>query len=199
MVPVFFIHIPKTAGTSVNDLLASLYAPAETAQHIELHREWHKSDFWTRFPFVSGHVAYEVVRQFVPAHFKFVTFLRDPLQHLMSVIRYQYAITAPEGENLFGYVSPELRSISERMHEVDFTNPSEFERWLTNVLAEGQHGLELFDNMQTRFLSTADRNSRVRERQTFKMQSRILNRSPLGSPSIQSRRLGKYAKYWVPV
>ncbi|AZG78084.1 sulfotransferase family 2 domain-containing protein [Methylocystis rosea] len=173
MVPVFFIHIPKTAGTSVNDLLSSLYAPAETAQHIELHCEWHKSDFWTRFPFVSGHVAYEVVRQFVPAHFKIVTFLRDPLQHLMSVIRYQYAITAPEGEDLFGYVSPELRSISERMHEVDFTNPGEFERWLTNVLAEGQHGLNLFDNMQTRAFCRLLIAIAASQRQTFMMQSRI--------------------------
>lgn len=148
--PIFFLHIPKTAGTTVNEFLASLY-DAPSAQHIEMHTGWKDAEFWLKYPFISGHVYLDEVRGMVPKSFLFLTFLRDPWKQFLSAIKYNYAICAQETKHKFEFVGPRLRNFSESMHAINIENPREFETWLSQ---SGDIGNRMTDNFQTRHLAS---------------------------------------------
>lgn len=96
---VFFVHIPKTAGTSfrtelegINQKILKDYGANNSAtsnivqkwaydrdDFSELRQEFAKS----RYDAVCGHVALNKYLDFVPAH-NIVTFLRDPVARVVS-------------------------------------------------------------------------------------------------------------------
>lgn len=177
--PIFFLHIPKTAGTSINEFLAGIYSPTPSAQHIELHDEWRNDEFWRRYPYISGHINYFLARHFAPSSFLFVTFLRDPWAQLRSVLRYQYAVATPLNQALFEYVDPQLRAVCEAMHDFDLENPKEFEQWVSHVLADNEYN-GLIDNMQTRFLSGSVDKRRVEEADVVEAMKNLVEIPALG-------------------
>lgn len=104
---IFFIHIPKTAGISVRKIFESQYDKEEmfhisggsaipTKFHYEVIVNIIKNIDNTIIPkinFISGHVPFESeVQKF--ENFKFITFLRDPIQRVIS--DYFYVISTPD-------------------------------------------------------------------------------------------------------
>lgn len=81
--PLVFVHIPKTAGTSLTNFLHANFRKHEIAP---LYRG-NTNVFETRlYSFYSGHVYYRNVQPFFPnAHF--ITFLRDPVERVYSQYR----------------------------------------------------------------------------------------------------------------
>jgi hypothetical protein len=82
-VPVraLFLHIQKTAGTSLIEAVRPRYG-----QSLVSH-----GDCWGRTPasladvgFVSGHIGYDFARHLMPSRFSF-TFLRDPAERILSM------------------------------------------------------------------------------------------------------------------
>lgn len=79
--PVFFLHIPKTAGTSLLHTLVWRFAPdaclhdpqLPTRQELDVNQ----------FQFVSGHANYSLVKKFHQRPFV-ITFLRDPIDRALS-------------------------------------------------------------------------------------------------------------------
>jgi hypothetical protein len=81
---VFFLHIPKTAGTSVREYFEWYYVErticagfSETSISDALGREGHSRRFY------SGHVSFDYLDYFFPDH-DWLTFLRDPLARTVS-------------------------------------------------------------------------------------------------------------------
>lgn len=79
-VPALFLHIQKTAGTSLVNVARQFYD-----QSVISH-----GDYCTRMPealadirFVSGHFGYAYARHLMPGRYSF-TFLRDPIERLLS-------------------------------------------------------------------------------------------------------------------
>jgi hypothetical protein len=87
---LFFLHVPKTAGTSLRELLACRFAPTdilafERSDSPELRSEALASV--DRYRFVHGHVPYALVDRFKRRPFV-VTLLRDPLNRAVSAFHY---------------------------------------------------------------------------------------------------------------
>ena len=88
-----FIHIPKTAGTSLRRAMGHAYAPSERlylydAPHLEgamLRREFLELPAERRagLRFVMGHFVYGVHRS-IPHNSRYVTILRDPVERVVS-------------------------------------------------------------------------------------------------------------------
>lgn len=80
-IPALFLHIQKTAGTSIVHLARQYYGASLTS-HGDC---WGKppSQF-QNFGFVSGHVGYQYAQQLMKNRFSF-TFLRDPVERILSM------------------------------------------------------------------------------------------------------------------
>jgi hypothetical protein len=102
--PWIFVHVPKTAGTSLRNELAKLLQPDSNimVDYTDTSRSFHErmDDAVNQFlaehaarpyAFASGHILgrhVSRIRQQIPDA-RFVTFLRDPVARLVSDYRYQ--------------------------------------------------------------------------------------------------------------
>ncbi|MFO0878692.1 MAG: sulfotransferase family 2 domain-containing protein [Gemmataceae bacterium] len=94
---LLFLHIPKTAGTSVMDFLVNRF-PAGQFHHIGL--EW--ADFPPKFlppqltGCLAGHVAYRNVMKYLPDDTRVFTVLRDPIERSFSAYSFYHNIPREE-------------------------------------------------------------------------------------------------------
>ncbi|HEV7505165.1 MAG TPA: sulfotransferase family 2 domain-containing protein [Thermoanaerobaculia bacterium] len=87
---LFFLHIPKTAGISLRELLSTRFSPTETltferSDSRDLHSE--KLASVDRYRFVHGHMPYALVDRF-ERHPFVATILRDPLERAVSAFHH---------------------------------------------------------------------------------------------------------------
>lgn len=77
-----FLHIQKTAGTSIQEMARGLYGNENVISHGDYLTLKH--DECTAVPFISGHFSYEFARPLMGGRYSF-TFLRDPVDRLISL------------------------------------------------------------------------------------------------------------------
>ncbi|RLL50883.1 hypothetical protein D8Y20_10865 [Mariprofundus sp. EBB-1] len=84
LLPVVFLHIQKTAGSSIVDLARKYYGDS-----VISHGDYSgiRAECFQKVNFVSGHFGYEFARHLMPGRFSF-TFLRDPVQRVLSFYHY---------------------------------------------------------------------------------------------------------------
>lgn len=158
---LFFVHIPKAAGSSVNDLLSAALSGEVTYTHIEGMREQWQEIAGSRL--LSGHVRYpEYVKAFSDKDFVVFAFLREPYAHLRSHLNWVRRLVEPELTEFRGGHSKIIQSIADGLATVDFTKISSLEAYVRNI--KGGGGLGLFDNCQVRYLSSVNPNERVEEK-----------------------------------
>lgn len=133
--PVVFLHLQKTAGTSIVDIARQFYGNDNVLSHGDyLYDEgqlipaekFAQADFLqTRFgntPFISGHFGYDFTKQFMVNRISF-TFLRNPVERVLSAYyfyrtrnpdefkHYQMAQSMPLDEFLkLGFVNPDIKA-----------------------------------------------------------------------------------------
>ncbi|MEO8481098.1 MAG: hypothetical protein ABI634_02740 [Acidobacteriota bacterium] len=87
---LFFLHIPKTGGTSLRDLLSPRFAPSEVLAFERKDPAAALTDKLARIDrsaFVHGHIPYALVNHFARRPCV-VTILRDPIDRAVSAFRY---------------------------------------------------------------------------------------------------------------
>jgi hypothetical protein len=92
--PAVFLHIQKTAGTSVQEMARQAYGNDNVISHGDYERlglEACKS-----IPFVSGHFGFAFAEALMPGRYSF-TFLRNPFDRLISL--YRFCLTRPAAEH----------------------------------------------------------------------------------------------------
>lgn len=94
--PLFFVHVPKTAGTSFFGLLGARFAPARTLSlhdmaPVAAEAALQRLD---QYDFVHGHVSFDMQRLF-PARPFVVTMLREPLERALSAFHYLRSDAVP--------------------------------------------------------------------------------------------------------
>lgn len=83
--PAVFIHIQKTAGTSLVHLAAEQYGVESIISHGDYVD---KSPLvYRNIPFVSGHFGYAYIEPLIPGR-KIFTFLREPRERIISLYYY---------------------------------------------------------------------------------------------------------------
>ena len=78
--PALFLHIQKTAGTSVVNTVKKYYGN-NFISHLDYHL--HKPGEFCDTDFVSGHFGYDYAQQLMKPRYCF-TFLRDPAERVLS-------------------------------------------------------------------------------------------------------------------
>jgi len=82
--PAVFVHIQKTAGTSIVDLARHYYGDNMTSHGDHVGRS---VDEFLNTGFVSGHFGYEFAAPLMRERYSF-TFLRDPVDRILSFYYY---------------------------------------------------------------------------------------------------------------
>lgn len=102
---IYFLHLYKTGGTTINDLLFRNYMPDEvvnlyvpsmsTGQSGEIFRIHDELQMTDRLKVVYGHYAYGIHRKFPEVPYRYYCFVREPFDRLISTY---YHLIRLEGE-----------------------------------------------------------------------------------------------------
>ena len=153
---VFFIHIPKAAGSSVNDCITSSIDGAYYT-HIEgLRSQWNEIK---DSAFLSGHIRYvEYETNFSQHDYVVFAFLREPFSHLKSHMNWVRRLAEPELISKRESHSDIVHKIADELAQVDFSDIKQIKSYVANLkpIAYG-----LFDNCQVRYLSDVKPNELV--------------------------------------
>ena len=93
---LFFVHIPKTAGTTVNAIAHKLFQRVQ--EHLE-NFDWQDTAAFADFNFLSGHLSSRgPIERYRPKGFRFFTMFREPAEQFVSHLRWlrHYAKYPPE-------------------------------------------------------------------------------------------------------
>jgi hypothetical protein len=92
-VTVVFLHVPKTAGSSLANMLAANFAP-ERVYRPKLHGELkvQAAHELAEFDFIGGHFDWSELAA-IPGPIQIVSLLREPVQRALSLYRYFRAHT----------------------------------------------------------------------------------------------------------
>lgn len=147
---LFFMHIAKTAGSSVNALAQRHYPPNRCVTHVESYHLRPDMDVLNLQDklYVSGHVTLEVARRrrYIADGFKTFTLLRRPASHLLSHIAWVKRLGLPAYAKEYADHPVHIQELARML------NAMSLEEFIGRM---GEIGHNLFDNAQTRYLANA--------------------------------------------
>jgi hypothetical protein len=156
---LFFIHIPKAAGSSINELISSTVKGGYYT-HIEgLRNQW---DDIKESKFLSGHIRYkEYESDFSKHDYVVFAFFREPLSHLKSHINWVRRLAEPELTSNREAHTSIVHKIADDLADINFSDIQGLRSYVDSLrpIAYG-----LFDNCQVRFLSGVEPNERVSQK-----------------------------------
>jgi SAM-dependent methyltransferase len=152
---LFMIHIPKTGGETINHFVTEMLGEYHVCQHVESI-----PDFLTRLQsiprevrYVSGHLRLPDVLVSMDRSKWFVfTNLRNPVQHLVSHLKWVKALGNPGASAARSTHSEAVQGMACRLWEVDLNNIGAVHRFIHEEFEEAK---QLFDNSQVRYLIEA--------------------------------------------
>lgn len=149
---LFFMHIAKTAGTSLNNFIVQKYFSDRTWTHIEGNKNWRDESYNSipkRYDFISGHVTIQRFKRIVNlSNFFKITLIRDPIKHLASHLNWVISISDDIKSNFFLNHPLHIRVMSLKLRQLDFSNADLFENFVNKMTIEER---VLFDNCQSRY------------------------------------------------
>ena len=146
---VFFMHIPKTAGTSFNTFAETLFPQNSAAVHIEALDKGAYPVLQAGKHYLAGHLPLrEIKAHFDLSLFDLYTLVREPYSHLHSHLKWVKRIGKDPESEFFLSHSAETQKLALLLNELDFTLHKN-----VRALTDGICGelTTLFDNHQTRY------------------------------------------------
>ncbi|QKX15826.1 sulfotransferase family 2 domain-containing protein [Microbulbifer sp. YPW1] len=144
--PLFFMHIAKTAGSSVNEFFIEHFGHERAAMHIESVSDLQSL---AHHQFISGHIGLErFERDFERDKFYTATMLREPVRQLVSHLNWVRHLSEPERADFLQGHPDIVREISARLQKVDFSSPEAMSRFVSELRPAER---PLFDNCQCRY------------------------------------------------
>ena len=145
---VFYMHIAKAGGTSVNEFFAKHLGEENCFFHIE-GKKWDPIEIVENFNFISGHVRIRRIRNMIDLKgFYLFTVLREPVGHLMSHLAWVKGIAKNPSSRFFKSHTDEVQELALQLKEVDFENLDSLSSFFEKLPPEG---FNLFDNCQSRY------------------------------------------------
>lgn len=149
---LLFMHIAKTAGTSVNNYFASQYPQELVATHVESDLRWRDDrEYVSRLEFMSGHIGLaQFQRKLDLADYYKVTLLREPFAHLRSHLAWIRRLSDPGETARLERHPAYVRELSGTLRNLDLSDAAALGGFVESLDGEA---LQLLDNCQTRYLS----------------------------------------------
>ena len=152
---MFFVHLPKTAGSTVNAFMKDCLGERACATHIETRPEWKfgnvPDSIFEDKVFLSGHVHLRFLRQKLTLRNTLVTtMLRDPIDQLISHIAWARRLAEPDEKERFYRHHSEVQHVATCLAELDLGSPVHLAKWASE-LSPGARSF--FDNCQVRYLT----------------------------------------------
>ncbi|MCA0048028.1 sulfotransferase family protein [Mesorhizobium sp. B283B1A] len=146
---IFFLHIPKTAGSAFNHIFKPLFGPDRYFEHMESQPELFLSVQQDCRPFfLSGHVYFEAACPLIERSDVFtVTILREPVAQLISHLKWVKYVGSPKYPDP-NAIDAEILEFARELFQVPLNDTERIAGFLDRPL-----GLMLFDNLQVRYLS----------------------------------------------
>lgn len=152
---LFFMHIAKTAGSSVNHDISSQYNAGEFCFHIEGQKD---TELLYKKKFISGHVNLDRFKHsFSRKDYILFSFLRNPIDQLVSHLYWVRHLSEPGIENFKSQHPPVVQKLSEKMHSMNFSNKDQMKFFVENL---SNIEAPLFDNCQCRYFNPIPANKR---------------------------------------
>ena len=149
---IYFMHIAKTAGTSLNSLISRNFELARVRTHIEGYKNWSNSsykDIPQKFDFISGHIAFQRMNKLVDLNNYFkITMVREPVSHLLSHINYVISVSDDITSKFFQNHNQSIKKLSLRLRGLNYQNITDFKNCYESFGIEEK---VLFDNCQSRY------------------------------------------------
>lgn len=149
---LLFMHIAKTAGSSVNKYLASHYAEDRHSVHVESQENWRKDRDWARnMGFVSGHFGMPHFKRVLnPEGYYKITVVREPYAHLVSHLSWIRKLADQSELQRFGQHPLFVQHFAQKLKKTDLSKPEELVRLIASL--EDQEK-QLVDNCQVRYFT----------------------------------------------
>ncbi len=148
---LFYIHVPKTAGTTMKMIIEWLYRWPEIfwvnkAQPIEEKVNQLNEKQIRNLKIVAGHRPYGMHQYFPAEDYQYFTFIREPVDRVIS--QYYYLKRSPK-HKLYPYVNNPNYSLKRLIEENHFQNFNIQTHWLTGMpksyFQEGHQNQETID------------------------------------------------------
>jgi len=142
----FYLHIPKTAGTTFNNFLKRAFSSKECLFHIE-----NKLDKLENKRVIGGHIILPKATKVIPNFEEYIklTVFRNPLEQVSSHLRFVKKLgESSEYKRLEGH-SSSIKRIVSFLWSIDFSNVEDIKK-LINWLEENNY--VLFHNTQIQYL-----------------------------------------------
>ncbi|MGI9318756.1 MAG: hypothetical protein ACR2QW_15620 [bacterium] len=148
---VFFMHIPKTAGTSFNNHVHSWFSFGKWHSHIEVLDLETQRSLIGPGKYLAGHIPLYKLKDIEPELSKLDlhTIVRRPIDQLHSHLSWLNGIGADPTSGFFKAHQPIIQELALRMQNVEFDHASGIERFVQQM--EGFQ-YDFFDNLQTRYM-----------------------------------------------
>lgn len=146
---IFFMHIPKTGGTTLNAFAVQYFPTGTTATHIEALSPDLYPQLGAEKNYLAGHLSlHKICEGFDVSSYDLVSMLRDPYRQLHSHLSWIRRIAANRESGFFLKHEKVVRELAVRLHETDLTINANLKS-----LVDQAQGFELdfFDNLQTRY------------------------------------------------
>lgn len=177
---VFFMHIPKTAGTSFNSFAGGLYRPGEIITHIEAYDKSAYHEITEKYRFISGHLRMDSIeRYFQGKNLQFYTLIREPYAHLHSHLNWLRGIGATPGSSFYQAHHVLFKELASSWgHRTRISN-HELQRLVDNLDGVLK---KLVDNGQSRYFLSEDP-EQVEEKHFFVAEKNLQLFSLIGTTS----------------
>jgi len=147
---LFFLHIPKSGGSSINKYFRGYFNDFDYLDHCENYNKSLLEKFLKKKSFfLSGHVPFTRIRPVLNLiNIKKIVFLREPYDHLISHISWIRNLFLDKDRLVLHPC--EVQEFSEFLYSLDFLKVNDLEYLVKNL---NSYGISLLDNRQVRYFS----------------------------------------------
>ncbi len=150
--PLLYVHIAKTAGSTVNKVLSEWFGSSASILHAESKATWRELVQENQISFLSGHIPYKAFLELevLNGYKKSITF-REPYSHVISHLAWIRALALPENSAMYSEHPEYIQKLSDKLANCNLSVPSDISKVISN-LEPLEH--RLLDNTQTRYIRT---------------------------------------------